>query len=271
MKKVETTTKTTIFNIGLIAAVTLLASCASSFSIDGSSNMTTLDGRMLYLKVLDGEEFKNIDSCDVVHGRFAFHGTYDSIYMANIFMEQEQLMPIVIEGGNIKVKMDNAQRSVNGSPMNDKLFDFIKKYDQIMGAQADLIHRHDQAIMNGRDMALVINELYEEDMRLAVEEDSLVTGFVVENFNNILGPGVFFLTTAGYEYPMLTPWVEDIMSRATTYFKNNPYVRAYYQKALENQQYMNGMMEGEMFIVTEGAESIDMTPTTRVASNVEDY
>ena len=34
---------------------------------------------------------------------------------------------------------------------------------------------------------------------------------------------------------MLSPWIEDIMSKATERFKNDPYVRDYYQKAQENQ------------------------------------
>ncbi|MCD7714116.1 MAG: DUF4369 domain-containing protein [Prevotella sp.] len=229
--------------ITVLAGLAAVVSCASSYNIHGSSNISTLDGRMLYLKVLDGDEFRDVDSCDVVHGQFSFHGTYDSVYMANIFMENEQLMPIVVEGGNIKVQVDNADVVVDGSPMNDKLFGFLRQYNQIIGEQADLVHRHDQAIMDGSNMNTVLRELQMEDMRLSMKEDSLVTGFVKENYDNCLGPGVFFLTTIGYDYPLLTPWVEDIMSRATDYFKSNPYVRTYYQKALENQQIMNGLLE----------------------------
>ncbi len=245
------------FVMTLLPAAALLAlySCASSYNIHGFSNVSTLDGRMLYLKVLDGDEFRNVDSCDVVHGQFSFHGTYDSVYMANIFMENEQLMPIVVEGGDITVKVDNTDMKADGSPMNEKLFDFLHQYNQIVGAQADLVHRHDQAIMNGSNMNAVLRELQLEDMRLSVQEDSLVTGFVTENYNNILGPGVFFLTTIGYDYPLLTPWVEDIMSRATTYFKSNPYVRAYYQKALENQQIMNGLLDAPSSPYTTAGQS----------------
>lgn len=42
------------------------------------------------------------------------------------------------------------------------------------------------------------------------------------------------------QYPMLSPWIEDIMSKATEHFKNDPYVKDYYQKAQENEQIMNG-------------------------------
>ena len=42
---------------------------------------------------------------------------------------------------------------------------------------------------------------------------------------------------------MLDPWVEDIMTKATDKFKNNPMVKEYYDKAQENQEIMNGMKE----------------------------
>ena len=76
-----------------------------------------------------------------------------------------------------------------------------------------------------------------------MQEDSLVTNFIVENFDNVLGPGVFMMVTGNYQYPILTPQIEDIMSKATEYFKNDPYVKDYYEKAQENQAIMNGMKE----------------------------
>ncbi len=46
-----------------------------------------------------------------------------------------------------------------------------------------------------------------------------------------------------YEFPMLDAWIEDIMTKATDKFKNDPMVKEYYEKAQENQQIMNGMKE----------------------------
>lgn len=229
----------------LLAAVAmcLMVSCSSSYNIQGTSNISTLDGRMLYLKVLKNNEFKNIDSCDVVHGHFQFHGNLDTVRMANIFMEDEQLIPVVLEAGDITVKVDDTQMEASGTPLNEKLFEFLKKFNQVTGAQSDLVHRHDQAIMDGSDMNSVVKELQLEDVRLSVMADSLVTSFVTENFDNVLGPGVFFLTTIGYDYPLLTPWVEDIMSKATDKFKNDSYVKDYYAKAQENQKIMNGLTD----------------------------
>ena len=44
----------------------LLASCASTYNVEGSSSVSALDGSKLYLKAIKNNEFKNIDSCDVV-------------------------------------------------------------------------------------------------------------------------------------------------------------------------------------------------------------
>lgn len=233
----------------LYAFVTLLAftSCANSYNIQGTSNVSTLDGRMLYLKILKNNEFKNIDSCDVVHGQFKFNGNLDSVRMANIFMDDEAVLPLVLESGDINVKLDDAQQIVSGTPLNDKLFKFFKKYQQLQNQQMELVHKHDQAIMNGSDMNAVTQKLNEEAVHLADQEDKLVTNFVTENFDNVLGPGIFFMVTMRNQYPMLSPWIEDIMSKATDAFKNDPYVKDYYQKAQENEQIMNGTRDaGQM-------------------------
>lgn len=222
------------------ATILALTSCAGSYDIAGTSNVSTLDGRMLYLKILSGSEFKNIDSCDVVHGQFHFSGTLDSVRMANIFMDDEAVLPLVLEKGNISVKLDDAQQTVSGTPLNEKLFSFFKKYQQLQNQQRELVHKHDQAIMDGKDMEAVTRKLNAEAEKLADQEDKLVTGFVTDNFDNALGPGVFFLVTMGNQYPMLTPWIEDIMSKATDNFKNDSYVKDYYRKAQENQEIMNG-------------------------------
>ena len=222
-------------------ALALLTSCGSSYNIEGTSNISTLDGRKLYLKVLKDNEFKKLDSCDVVHGKFGFSGSLDSVRIANIFMDEESVLPLVLESGNIIVKLDDAQQNVSR-----KLFKFFNKYNQLKNQEQELVHKHDQAIMNGSNMDVVNARLNSEAERLSGLEDKLITSFVCENFDNVLGPGVFFMVTIGYDYPELTPWIEDIMSKATDKFKNDAYVKDYYAKAQENQQIMNGMKDVPM-------------------------
>ena len=227
----------------LLLVSVVLVSCADSYSIKGTSNIATLDGRMLYLKVMDDNEFKKIDSCEVVHGTFGFSGKMDTVSMASLFMDEESLLPLVLEEGNITIALNNTKQTVGGTPLNDKLFQFFNKYNQLKNQEVELVRKHDQAIMNGNNMDVVVAQLQARAAQLTRQEDDLVTSFVTNNFDNVLGPGIFFMVTVGQPYPELTPWIEDIMSKATDKFKNDPYVKDYYQKAQENEQIMNGMKE----------------------------
>ena len=228
-------------------ALLTFVSCADTYNIQGSSNVPTLDGRMLFLKAYDGSGFKNIDSCDIVHGEFNFNGALDSTKIAVLFMDDEGIMPIVLESGEIMINIGDAKQTVSGTPLNEKLFSFIEKYKQLESEVSELGHMQSQAIMDGKDLNAVNAHLAEKAGQIAEREDKLVTTFIVENFDNVLGPGVFFMMTAGHRYPELSPWIEDIMSKATDKFKNDPYVSDYYRKAQQNQAIMNGTaMPGEM-------------------------
>ena len=220
-----------------------LTSCANSYNIQGSSDVQMLDGRMLYLKVFKNSDLKNVDSCDVVHGTFQFTGTVDSTRMATLFMDDESIMPVVIERGEINIKIDNSQQKVSGTPLNDKLTAFLDEYNQLQRQMEDLGHKQSQAIMDGEDENVTNARLNEEAARIADEEDKLVTGFIEENFDNVLGPGVFFMLTAANRTPLLTPWIEALMSKATENFKNDAYVKTYYETAEQNEAIMSGMAE----------------------------
>lgn len=224
--------------------IATLTSCAESYSIQGSSSVSSLDGSKLYLKTIKDQELKNLDSCDVVHGKFRFAGLLDTVKLANLYMDDESLMmPVVVEKGEIEIRIDNTSRIVSGSPMNDKLYEFIKRHDQIGNEMNELSHRQSQMLLDGIDEEIINRQLSAEAARLAQQEDSLVTNFIVENFDNILGPGVFMMMTGSYQYPVLTPQIEDIMSKATKKFKEDPYVKQYYQTAQAIQARQNGLID----------------------------
>ena len=227
-----------------IVIIATLTSCAESYSIQGSSSVSSLDGSKLYLKTIKDQELKNIDSCDVVHGKFRFAGLLDTVKLANLYMDDEPLMmPVVVEKGEIEIRIDNTSRIVSGSPLNDKLYEFIHRHDQIGNEMNELDHRQSQMLLEGIDEETINRQLSAQAARLAQQEDSLVTNFIVENFDNILGPGVFMMMTGNYQYPILTPQIEDIMSKATKKFKEDPYVKQYYQTALAIQARQNGLLD----------------------------
>lgn len=228
---------------GAMAAI--LSSCANTFCVQGTSSVSALDGNKLYLRVIKDNELKSLDSCDVVHGQFNFSGTLDTVRMANLFMGDESLMPIVLEDGEITIKIDNASQTVGGTPLNDKLYRFLDKHKQLDNQLTELSHKQSQMLLDGIDEDTINEQLNAEATRIAEQEDKLVTSFIVDNFDNVLGPGVFMMLTSGYKYPILTPQIEDIMSKATDKFKSNPYVRDYYQTATENEARMQGLEPGQ--------------------------
>ena len=225
------------------ATMALMASCANSYNVQGSSSISSLDGSKLYLKAVKNNELKSIDSCDIVHGQFHFNGILDTVRMANLFMDDQRIMPVVLEEGEIVIKLDNAAQSVGGTPLNDKLYKFIDKHKQLDNRMSELSHKQSQMMLEGVDELTINEHLNAEAEKIAAEEDKLVTSFIVENFDNVLGPGVFMMITSGFNVPVLTPQIEDIMSKATEKFKNDPYVKEYYQVASENMAKMQGLDE----------------------------
>ena len=226
-----------------IIAIVVLTSCADSYNIQGSSTVSSLDGSKLYLKAIKDQELKSIDSCDVVHGKFRFAGLLDTIRMASLFMDEESIMPIVVEKGEIEIKIDAASQRVSGTPLNEKLYDFITLHNQLNNEMNELSHKQSQMLLDGIDEDEINQQLTVEAAQIAKREDSLVTNFIVENFDNVLGPGVFMMMTSGYPYPVLTPQIEDIMGKATQKFKSDPYVSEYYRTANEIQARENGLVD----------------------------
>lgn len=242
--------------------VTAFASCATSYNIHGNANSSDADGGILYLKVLSPKdlEYVNIDSAEIVHGEFHFSGTLDSVKMAAVCTDRSALFPIVMEGGDVKISDSSTGLTFGGTPLNDELYTFYKAYSQMLSDLSDLDRRPTQAILNGEELDEMM--LQRDFETLNMRMDSLVTGFIKTNFDNVLGPGVFMLATQNYPYPVLEPWIEDLMSKATESFKADAYVRMYMDKAHEIEQCLNGTLENVAPAPVEApADDIKAAPT----------
>lgn len=214
----------------------MFASCSDQYLVSGSSNVEGLEGKMLYLRVFKDDDMCAIDSSRVVHGRFKFRGVVDSVMMANVFLENNSVMPVVLEGGDVDVRIDENIQSATGTPLNDSLTNFIMRKSQIDARMAELPHLESQMIMNGMDHERILAELSEKAHELEMENDKLITRFIRANYNNVLGPGVFMIMTSGFQYPILNPQIEDIFSQAPPYFMNHPYVKEYKKAAESNME-----------------------------------
>jgi len=220
----------------LMTFLTLL-SCKSQYMVKGSSNVDELEGRVLTLKVYVDGEMRSIDSTRVVHGRFNFGGGMDSTMLANVFLGDLSLMPIVLEEGEVKLNIGETQQTATGTPLNDTLSGFIQRKTQLDARMAELPHLESQMIMDGNDYEEIMYELGKQSKQLAVENDKLITRFIRDNYNNVLGPGIFMILTSSLPYPVLTPQIEEIITNAPPYFLGHPYVKEYIKAAKERDPY----------------------------------
>ena len=204
--------------------------------VKGFSNVDDLEGKMLTLKVYVDGEMRSIDSTRVVHGRFSFGGSMDSTMLANVFWGNLSLMPIVLEEGEVDLRISETQQSATGTPLNDTLSGFIQRKTQLDARMAELPHLESQMIMDGTDYDEITYELGKQSKQIAAENDRLIVRFIRDNYNNVLGPGIFMILTSSLPYPILNPQIEEIITNATPYFLGHPYVKKYIEEAEEREE-----------------------------------
>ena len=123
--------------------VSLLAftSCASEYKIEGSSSVSRLDGKMLFVKVPSGDRMLSIDSAEVIHGMFKMEGITDFVgkktSLDDRAYELERQESRMIMDGKAP---DEIQREITrereklAAEMNALAKEFIQKnYDNVLG------------------------------------------------------------------------------------------------------------------------------------------
>lgn len=219
-----------------IISTLIFTSCASEYRIEGSSSVSRLDGKMLFVKVPQGEEMISVDSAEVVHGLFLMEGAVDSTMIASLYMDDQSIMPLVIEKGNIQIQIENTRIVASGTPLNDKLYEFVSKKNSLDDRAYEVERLESRMIMDGKSMMEVESEITKEREKLSEAMDQLVKTFIQENYHNILGPGVFIMLCNGFPYPVLTPLIEEIVNDAPDSFKNHLLVKEYVEVARENME-----------------------------------
>ena len=217
----------------------VFTSCASEYQIQGSSSVSRLDGKMLFVKVPQGNDMMNVDSAEVVHGMFKMQGEIDTTMIASLYMDDQSIMPLVMEKGSIEIQIDNGRITVKGTPLNERLYDFVGKKSSLDDRAYEVERMESRMIMDGHPMDVVEMEINKEREKLTCEMNDLVKTFIQENYENVLGPGVFLMLCNGFPYPLLTPLMEEIVDKAPDSFKNHSLIKEYVEVARENMQKMN--------------------------------
>ena len=212
------------------------SSCSRKYKIEGNSSVTSLDGKMLFLKTLQNGQWVTIDSSEVVHGLFSMKGCVDSVMMVTLYMDDEGIMPLVLENGKIEVSISNTQLTAKGTFLNNQLYEFIKKRNTLELQIEELDRKEARMVLDGANLEDVHKELEREGESLVKEMNSYVKQFITDNYENVLGPSVFMMMCSTLPYPIMTPQIEDIMRTAPLAFKRNEMVEDFLSKAKENMQ-----------------------------------
>ncbi len=220
----------------LLLLLVFFTSCARKYKIEGSSSVTSLDGKMLFLKTLKDGQWVAVDSAEVIHGLFSMKGPVDSVMMVTLYMNNEGIMPLVLEDGKIEVSISNTQLSAKGTLLNNQLYEFIDKRNAMEIQIEELDRKEARMVLDGANLEDVRRELAKEGESLVKEMNDYVKKFIIDNYENVLGPSVFMMVYSSLPYPIMTPQIEDIMRTAPQTFKNNQFVRDYLTKAKENMQ-----------------------------------
>ena len=220
----------------LLLLLVFFTSCTRKYKVEGSSSVTSLDGKMLFLKTLRDGQWVTIDSAEVIHGLFSMKGRVDSVMMVTLYMDNEGIMPLVLEDGRIEVSISNTQLTAKGTFLNNQLYEFIEKRNALELQIEELDRKEARMVLDGANLEDVHRELEQEGENLVKEMNSYVKQFIIDNYENVLGPSVFMMMCSTLTYPIMPPQIEDVMRTAPLTFKQNKLVKDFLSKAKENMQ-----------------------------------
>lgn len=225
----------------LMCCAVMLTACGKKYKIDGISSVSRLDGKMLFIKVPSNGQMVNIDSAEVIHGLFKMEGKVDSTVIGSLYMDDEVIMPFVIENGNININIDNSGITIKGTPLNDSFNDFVMKKNSLDDRAYDVERLESRMIMDGENPETIRTEVEKKRAELSEEMDKLAKEFIQTNYENVLGPGVFIMLCNTLPYPMMTPVLDEIVEKAPDSFKNNPMIKEYVSVARSNMEQIRSM------------------------------
>lgn len=212
------------FITAFILSAFTLASCSPKYKIEGESSISYLDGKMLFLRQFQHDRFTTIDSAEVVHGFFNMKGHIDSTQMAMLFMDDMPVMPVVLEKGGIRVIINNTEIRAKGTPMNDSLYNFFDRKNQIDLRMTELKRKEAKMILDGGDIDDIQTALHQEAQAVNEEMKQLIKSFLAQNSDNVLGPGVFLILCQSSS-PAMMPQIEEMIAEMPESFKSNPAIK----------------------------------------------
>lgn len=224
---------------GAFAALSLcggLSSCSQQCSIAGHSSMGSMDGRMVYLRAEErgGSGWVSVDSCRVVHGRFSLGAQADTVVFARLSVDGQDVMPMVMEGGDVRVQISHTEQLASGAPLNDRLYQLRRRRARLEDKRWELDRECMRMIRSGMSPAKIHKTMSLRLAKLEREIGKLETDFILENADNPLGPGYFVFRYGDDPLPLMTPELQRILREAPATLLSHPFVAGYMLRAREN-------------------------------------
>ena len=220
----------------LISSLTgmVCMSCADKYVIEGTTSQYFLDGTVAYIKQFeigsDDVDFRAIDSCEVLHGKFDMTGALDSVMMVRLYMGNDNF-PMVLEPGRVSISIADNVVKIEGTELNDRLYTFLTQRDSLKIMYDELPNRESKMYLDGYSQQEIYHILGEEEVRLQNEVDRLETQFVKDNYYNVLGITWFlrlcYEARDYYGFVTTTPQIDEIYMQAPDVFKKNKMVAKY--------------------------------------------
>ncbi len=240
--------KINLYTLLLGTVSLILSSCGASYTIKGTTDGSMNDGQKYFLTTFANNEMKDIDSCDVIHGQFEFHGSTDSVKLG-LIVSDEFILPIILEGGDISVNLDSKTGTeVKGTNYNDLFSEFRKELEKTDNEVDELSNKQLEGIKNGENEDSLSIVLTQQARLIMDKKEKLIKKFIIDNFDNPLAAATFqgltivpFMMQGGYAE--LSPWIDEILTKANDSFKNDPYVKFYVERAKVVEGIMNGTIE----------------------------
>lgn len=211
-----------------------LLSCGNDFSVRGTISSDVVNGEYVYIKMVENGSAVTIDSCRVQHSTFKMRGTADSAFVASLYIGDIPILPFVAEKGNIVFDITDNAIEVGGTPLNDELNLFMREQARFELLMSELERVEASLILNGQSTKAAADYVSDSIEAVGASVEQLIDGYVRRNINNVLGPCIFALRYSGVPAPILNSELESLYNDAPPSFRNDAFVKLFYDVAREN-------------------------------------
>ena len=156
------------FYIAFVSSLVVLTyvSCAEKYVIEGTTSQYFQDGTVAYIKQFEigsrDIDFRAIDSCEVLHGKFDMTGALDSVMMVRLYMGTDNF-PMVLEPGRVTISIADNIVKIEGTELNERLYAFLTQRDSLKIMYDDLPKRESKMYLDGYTQQEIIQELGAEE------------------------------------------------------------------------------------------------------------